>query len=410
MSQQANRPRRRWILWTVGIAIAVLLAGHFALRLYGRHRLADARARFEDRVGPLGAPGIPDRPDGDPAAIVARVAGALELEDAQRSVVGALARKARRDWTPVETDAAQEVIEGNRERLVALDRSAIPATWGNVVEAKLLALMDMTRLVAVQARLDARDERAIGSIEVLGRLGESLRDEPDMHSFMLGLFAEQLQLSVVRDIAATRCPKPEELGRLRTALGDDDLGKAFAVDLALGYSSYVDEVRDMKTAPLWERYWAASVVDLVLADGLDFAVDLADALSSPYSEVPARIETLGRRWSPWSGSAGPMPYFVNFAGRAAMVAALRQQARLALDLQSYALTHNAYPRSMEAIPEAGGPSPLTGLAYEYARTPDGGARLSAPGASEAVERDHLGVDEDDFIWGLAPPPSSFTMN
>jgi hypothetical protein len=410
--------RRRIILWTAAIVAAVLVLGSLSLRLYGRHRVVGARARFEQRIGPLDAATgrSPERPETSVAAVLLRVAAAIELDVDQESVVFDLSVRPSREWTDDESRAASGIISRNgkplREVLDVRRMSIADDTSGSSTHDERLALIRLARLIATQGHLAVPETRAIESVEILGRLAGSLRREPSVSSYLISMYVEGLKLGVVRGIVTARCLDSSELRQLERAIGNDNLRellrRAFAVDGALDGSSIVEELRTMTTAPIWERYWYTSVADLMLADSLDGAVDLASALSSPYSEVRPTLEAHARRWSLWSGqmSAGFIPNLMSTPGRLAVIAALRDQARLAVALEDHAVTRGEYPTSLAAMPSAEQPSPLTGRRFEYVQTPEGGARLSAPGALEVVERDHIlgHYGGNPFVWNLPPPP------
>ena len=413
--------RRSFLLALVAVLVVVLL-GPLVLRLYGSHRIAEAREHFEESIGPLdpAAYELPRLPDHRNAAVqLTRGAAALELTPEERKQVFELALRPSLEWASEDTQELEAVLSRNGSAVELLlharelPSSDYPSWAGTDSErsARLVPLIEAGRLLAAKGHLAVgRDlDEAIASVEALARLANSLQHEPENIYFMLGVFVEWLQLCVVHEIITRTDPDAIRLQRLRSALLADDLRKlwrtSYAIDAAVHARVWADELRDMKTPPVWTRYWYSSVADLMLADSLELTVDMADALSAPYVEVQGSIETVAARWSPWSGRMGSIivPTLTNVSGRAAAVETLRRQAALAIALRQHALERGAYPDTLEGFPGADEPSPLTGRLLSYERTRGGGAILLSPESAERVERDQIFIGRgprDAYRWEL----------
>ncbi len=421
--------QKRWFRWTVRILALVALAtlaGIFYLRLHGENELAEARKEFEAKVGPL-----------DPAAYQTKAPqeeenGAVWLRAGARAVVifqperaglKSLAETPSSRWTPAQVAQFKVIQERNAPALALLDRaagtkvcdvSAVPGAedrWG-------MPSIKAARLLAADAREAASQgdvERFFRRAEALSVLAAAAEREPETLMLLVGSYAERLFYMVLQEAAGSPSLDKAAVARLgglvpKVALMEvwqRSRGKEMAEFEARMAKGTEEDYLGMKPS------WSARLKEWILGD-LDHAAYLRMwcrempwtlepcGLRSPSPPPPPRTLLMGA----WStiGSI-QTPSLSAAAGRLQATLALRQMARLGLQIRQMGLEAGAYPSALAAFPDARVPDPFTGKPVQYTVHSDGSATLAIPDGDALYRKISL---NKNLVLGASwtlPPPS-----
>ena len=421
-------PRLRSMARTLALGLAVLvmlgLAASLALRLYGRQRLAAARAAFEGQGFSLALdsyelPAVP-RQENAAAWLEAGVAAIVWSADDPGFALGPPGASVG-DWDATRLRKLRELLAANHGALEALHRADslprasfdIPYREGATARLPdLLGLRRASSLLLLQGRLGLHDrngEELLASLRGLTRLSEALTGESTLVTLLVADAVEGDGLLLATEVVSAPSPGLADSGRLevvKAALPTTNrlaqLRRALAyegavIDTWLGQgASFRDPSDDTNAHRERSLVKVTGLETLARAAVLEAALQHATFLDAPFPVLMA-------------GSPRPSPLFVHrlvaetltpSAIRAVLsirlTMAQRQLVRAALNLRAEGVAAGAYPAGRPAEAGLDEANPLTALPLQYSVAADGSARLEIPG----VASEHLKVMRRNPILGL----------
>jgi|GEM_PF-2072988 len=424
----------RWAVIAILGLVAMALVAWDVLKVYGRHRLREARAAFEREVGTLdlGAYELAAVPEEKNAATWL-TAGAEALiffggddkSGGEKKLIADLAAKPASKWSKDDDTRMEAIVARNAGGLLILDRARSCITsnfyidYSHVASTKIPRLIDFlyaARLLRAKATLEFRRgrlEESAHTAEMLGSLAASMEREPVLIVLLVGGTVERLQLSAVQDLVQSSSANLDLLARLGSSLLTTNLTaqyrRSLVVDSAWMMGEIYEELSEAKPR-LPSFPWAIrQMPDLAAAQLLDLQRELASIGEGPYSVSKKAILTSVSRRSFLTGSwdEGVLENKLNAAARISSVLSNRRLAALAIGLRLGAEEARRYPSDLSAYAEAVEPDPFTGKPLHYQVRADGSAELTSPGAAEMLAEiipRSSGLTHGDAYRWLLPAP------
>lgn len=435
MNRAGLRRASRRLGLALAAAVLVVLAAVTVLRVLGSRELASAAESFEAAVGPL------DFEAYRPAAVPDRENAALPILEALdrldhahdaaswREEIVWLRQANRRPataWSEEDRRRVRAVLDAGRDVLEPLERAAgrpgasfgLDYAAGPMMEIpNFLHVLEASDLLLAQARLawlDGRPRDGAAAVEALETLGRALETEAPLIFQIVGHGVEIRQYRAIQAALADRGWAPEErttLLRLRATT--DERPRSELVQRSLGAEgAFLYSLRpggEYARAVAQEQPWPQRVAYRwrgygSIAAGLDYYGRVAKVY--PTHTALGMSEDRARTTPPRDG--GTRPILANFQTSLETFKAaesLRRLARQALDLAAIGARRRALPDALPSTPPA---DPFTGALPVYARSADGSATLTVPGAAELWERVNpvrirAGDEAPLFTWTLAAP-------
>jgi hypothetical protein len=415
-----QRMRHLWICWAgllVAVALAVALVIWLAQRLISAHQLAVARNTFEREVGPLPAPrfaagALREQQLLDRLGGLARLSGEQDMARIRR-----LLASEPSTWPPAEIDWCRSLLAANAPLLAAADRAAergsaaarvarADAVWEHPPYSLFSRARAQSALLRLRLRLGLLDQSPAAVRRTLNALAaevQAFQEEPEVVFQLWGLALERTQLQAMAWVAADPYLDHQDLAETRHLLASRPFAPAVRQLLA-NDAGFL----------LATQFRQPFLGNADLARMLDGYRHLASALSQdgdalrairrprpPALAVPAPAVPLSGRLL-----AQLEPNFDAIVEEMAAVAAAHQLADLSFDLRlAAAAPACTYPETLDALPLASQPDPLTAHRPLYARDPQGGALLSNPSAAAAWTARVPGAPNHPlpYTWQLPPP-------
>ena len=426
-----NRPTARVPL--VLVAVAAVLAAtvwFYAADREARRQLALAEARFDAAQGGLEVETyLPPPVAGDRNGAAHLIAGLDRLGNHRACDLSSELRgRAAADWSADQRSRLANLVEGDREALTefhdAAEMPAIVLRWqladddaGPLFELVIEAGCAL-RLEGVLDLAEGRPAAAEGTVHTLARFGDAVLSEPRFN--LLGTVLERTRFRLARDLLAA----PGIAAPVLLAAREDLADRRPATRDLLAAQAALDYQRRRELLRSFSEYGAAARVSQWLietrmrasfAESLHRQADRIDMVDSPYSRwkpALARRERQRRR-----EGLRIVPLFVEPGGADSLLLTLRtldtvrELARLAVDLRLAAAASGRYPERLPLATSSPADDPLGGAPWSYRRRDSGGAEISAPGATAAVEDYYRGAvnrklpdtDLQLLTWDLPPP-------
>ncbi|MCI0658797.1 MAG: hypothetical protein L0170_17225, partial [Acidobacteria bacterium] len=401
----------RWAVIAMLGLVAMALVAWDLLKVYGRHRLREARAAFEREVGTLdlGAYELPAVSEEKNAATWL-TAGAEALiffgEDdksgGEKKLIADLAAKPASKWSKDDDTRMEAIVARNAGGFLILDhaRSCITSNfyidYPHVASTKLPRLFDFiyaAKLLRAKARLEFRRgrlEESARTAEMLGSLAASMEREPVLIVLMVGGTVERLQLSAVQDLVQSSSENRDLLTRLGSSLLTTNLTAQYRRSLVVDSAWMMGEIYEEgnQAKPRLPSFpWAMrQMPDLAAAQLLDLQRESASIVEDPYPVTRKATPPSVSRGSFLTGSwdEGVLENRLNAAARISSVLSNRRLAALAIGLRLGAEEACRYPSDLSASAEAQEPDSFTGKPLHYRVRADGSAELTSPGAAEML--------------------------
>ncbi len=438
--------------WTVGIALAVGLAGFSALRIYGSRRLAAAQREFTAKVGPVAGNAYASAkiPDDENAAILLRAgAEAVVLPGGDKPLAGNLTMIEATRWNAQQVTGIRRILAANAPALELLHRAAPmtrssfglvdpvnepeelnmresglgkadPVNESEKFKAKMpiLKLLWAQRLLLLDARLALLDgdwQRFLTDAGSMSTMAVALERESPMVAMLIGVAAEKILLTVTSEATARPEVSLTTLQRLQRLLLDTDLRATWRRALlvsAVGSDRRVAAIRADPKRMAEEGFGVKGRLlellfgDILAAQRRELYSDLVGVVDQPIGSNP--------RWAD-RGKARPKSIFSVFesvmfsglassGGRVQSTMSVRNLANVALKLRMEGLQTGSYPQTLAAYPEALRPDPFAGKPLTYLRRPDGSAVISVPDFAALWKRiSDAGLGSQPYTWELPPP-------
>jgi hypothetical protein len=406
--------RLRSVVRTLALGLAVLvvlgLLASLALRLYGRQRLATARAAFEGQGFSLALDSyeLPAVPKGENAAAWLEAGAAAivwSTEDPGFALsppgmsVGGDATRARKLRDLLEANhGAMETLH----RADSLPRASFEIPYREGATARLPDLMGLRRassLLLLQGRLALHDhdgEGVLASLRGLSRLADALTGESTLVMLLVGDAVEADALVFATEVVSdpsswlansgrleelkAALPTTNRLAQLRRALAwEGAVAEAWLVRGGLFREAFEEatthRARVLLKVTGFEPLTRAAVLEAALRQ-----VTFLDA-SFPVLMAGAPRPASSPLFLPRFMAEMLTPSAVRAVLSVRLTLAERQLVRAALTLRAQGVGGRAYPPGRPTKAGLDEPNALTGLPLQYSLAADGSARLEIPGVT-----------------------------
>ncbi len=423
----SGRTIGRWVVRVVGVVLVVVLAALLVLRIYGGRRLAAAERAFAAAVGPMKGDPYVSASVGDEenAAIYLRAGSdAVILPKVDKARAGDLTTKPPAAWNDDDRAFVRRLLERNAPPLELLHRApAFPkSSFGlrhpNSDRYGLLELIRAQRLLYLESGLALKErdtQRFVTAARSMSTMAGAVEKESPPIWLLIGVAAEKIFLSAVKEAVADPSTDREVLTRLQAMLVDTDLEAAWRRSNAAEQFRINRAVADAPRSErggdgVRERVLEFAVGKILGAQQLELRAEMARAVSQPLGLNP-RWAGLGKRRP--SGLLAMFrvfesvmfgPTLQSSIGRLQSTLSLRNLARTALALRLQGIETGSYPETLSAFADATRPDPFAGKPLAYERRPDGSALVAVPGfAFLWREVSDASASVQPYAWELPPP-------
>ena len=415
-------PRSAWPR-RLAVAFALLFAAGLCAiliaRAVGSHRLEQAKAEFERKIGPLDLSTLmrPELPRERNAAIwllegaeqasamVPGVANAAVSRGGGVDQSGSISLVPIAGWDDADRSRAEGLALANRRAFATMARSLDLSEWSYEIEYRegpsaaippLEDLLRAARLVLIDAKvgLTVGDlDRFERDVAILDRLATSLTDESTLITSLVGIGVERYLLEAVWELSRVELADPGLLTRIAALLTVKEpqaqLRRGLHGEATLLDPSYAADLSNHRR----EVWFALPFDQLLAANTLSDYVEISGAFALPWPELDSLAAELGPE-----DRCGPLPSLaVNLEAAVARLKEYEsslQLARLALDYRLYGTTGR--------LPI----DPFSGQPVELEIRADGSARLIATGAEELWNKrfeESGSRTMPHFVWTAASP-------
>lgn len=417
--------------WPRRIVVACVAVGlgaiglWIAARVYAERHLARAVAAIEKRLGPIDAtayerPPVPDRENAF-VLLEPGLEAVGEVDDPTRELWKTLILEPPETWPP-EEETARSLAESG-PALEALhsaagaERSTLGLTFRSPEPEEgptLIPYLTASKLLAAHARwslVRGDGGAALASARTLATLAGALEREPRLIDKLIGAAIEKYLHRVAAAAIAERAD-PEVVRELRELLLGLPAEIGYPRALGLDAAQFARVLSDTDPAGL-RRLNKYPWTELCWGDTLLGYADLADPDRS-YAEVLSDTEAAyqagrARGNGPWRPLPCPLadmliPNVLDAGVKVYTAEAERLLAVTALDLDLHGRSIGAYPPSLEGLPTAVRPDPLTREPLRWTLRPDGSGELTYAQARAVFEGRDYDVNYPPLlVWELPPP-------
>lgn len=418
-------PFRSWVRWMLRVVLVlgvVLLGTGLLVRVYGQHRLAQAR-NLADQVfagiTPDGCAPPAVARDDDPVPLLRAGAAAWSLADEDLVFLGGLSARPSSAWSEEERRRAHSLLAAETTALELFHRAAEkgaaafplgPPRDGLRADPALVGLMRSSRVLTVHAQLAWRAgerQHAARSLAALARLATSLQHSNTILSLMIGGAAEKLLHGAVQPQVEDPAARAEDLVRVAALVPAEGFSQRWRCVLLHEQADLTQAVAQRLASADVPRRWALPNITgpLLEAQLLAFYARLAGAIDEPFGREPP----WSARPSLWRDGviAGIVaPNLTSTAARTQHLLASRQLLRTAIAVRRAALISGEYPQTLDAVPDARRPDPFTGEPLHYTLGDDGSATLSSPRIPQLYSDPRVAsgiTTTAPSVWRLPPP-------
>jgi|GEM_PF-3382764 len=412
----------RVMLRVVLVLVVLLLGTALVVRLYGQHRLAQARTAAEQvfaglTVESCAPPLIPAAED--PAPLLRAGAVAWSVSEGDVGFLSGLSARPATTWSAEERRRARDLLAGETTALKLLHRAGevgTPATSligndaGSADHGALLSHLRSIRMLAVHSQLaweSGEPQEAFRSLAALATLTTGLQGSNTIAGLLVGGAGEKLLHGAVHPLVEDPTTSADHLARIVALVPTEDVSRRWRCTLLKDLNDLEHKVaQQLAAGGAPSRWWLPHPTGpLLKAQLLAFYTRLATAFDEPFGGEPA----WAARPSLWrDGVIGTIsaPNLIAAAARLQHLAASRQLLHAAIALRLQALASGTYPTSLSHIPGASRPDPFTGEPLQYTLEENGSVTLSSPRMAQ-LWRDMRVAGQLSHVapttWRLPPP-------
>ncbi len=419
---------RSWLRWTVRVLlvlVVLLLGTALVVRVYGQHRLAQAR-RLADQVfaGLTLERCAPPRAAAaeDPAPLLRAGAVAWSASEDDVDFLGRLSARPSSSWSEEERRRARSLLALETTALELLHRagergapaaSLLQGLAGEAGDRTLIGYMRSSRILAVHSQLawQAGEQRqARHSHAALAQLSASLQHSNTIIGLLIGGAGEKLLHAAVQPIVEDPATPADDLARIAALVPAEDLSQRWRCVLLREQADLKQAVAQRMSSGDTLSHWPVPDITgpLLEAQLLAFYARLAGATDEPFGGQPA-WSAPPSLWRDGVIAGITAPNLISGVARLQHLAASRQLLHTAIALRLHALTSGAYPLTVSTVPGANRPDPFTGEPHHYALEGDGSVTLSSPRMAELFSDRRVASrisSSAPTAWHLPPPEPS----